>query len=115
MPNVSLQSSGSPSFLLSDGRQMAVGWPMLNQAFLLSAFHVSSVDVRNDEFTIRSYSDSGFFQHQVSGPQSIEITLFSSGPVSLAPYEEVLRLFRGTDQLSVNELLAIVYQKMNKR
>jgi hypothetical protein len=43
---------------------------------------------------------------------TIEIKAYG---VQSVPFEEGIKLFRNADSLSVNELLAIAYQKMDSR
>ena len=95
---------GEGGFLVADGKRMAVGFPQKTWAkedrrlWLLSDYYPAKISM------------SHFHPHQ--DEVTIEIKAYG---VQSVPFEEGIKPFRNADSLSVNELLAIAYQKMDSR
>ena len=96
--------STEKSFLIADGSRMAVGFAQKPWAkedrrlWLLSDYYPNEISI------------SHFNPHQ--DEVTIEIKAYG---VQSVPFEEGIKPFRNADSLSVNELLAIAYQKMDSR
>ena len=98
--------------LFSDGEKLAVGFEAYGRMFLLNSYYVRELSTHYDFVDIDIL---GGFREQVTTGQRVEFTVSSSGRVSDIPFKEGVRLFRGADDLSVNELLALAFQKMEDR
>lgn len=98
--------------LFSDGDRLAVGFEAYDRMFLLDSYYVRELSMNHDSVDI---DICGGFREQVTTGQRVEFTVLSGGHVSSIPFKEGVKLFRGADTLSVNELLALAFQKMEKR
>ena len=105
-------------FLVADGKRMAVGFPQKAWAkedrrlWLLSDYYPAQISIFHPHHDIATYG--GQFARMVSGQPEVTIEIKAYGAQSV-PFEEGIKLFRNADSLSVNELLAIAYQKMDSR
>jgi hypothetical protein len=102
----------SQGCLFSDGERLAVGFEAYDTMFLLNGYYVRELSMHHDFVDINIL---GGFYEQVTTGQRVEFTVSSSGRVSDVPFKEGVKLFRGAGDLSVNELLALVFQKMEAR
>ena len=106
------------SFLIADGSRMAVSFPQGTQAkedrrlWLLSNYYPTDISYFWPTFDATAYGDR--FTQVVRGQPEVTIEIKAYG-VKSVPFEEGIKLFRNADSLSVNELLAIAYQKMDSR
>lgn len=105
-------------FLVADGKRMAVSFPQKARdkedriLFLLSDYYPIGVSIFQPAIDVTTCDDR-FRQVARSRPEvTVEIKAYS---VQSVPFEEGIKLFRNADSLSVNELLAIAYQKMDSR
>jgi hypothetical protein len=103
----------SRGFLLADGEKLAVGFPASGHMFLVPSYYPASFSINTDSIEISAYGDS--FSRHMAVRESIEIGISGYGPIQTIPLEEGMKLFRNADSMSVNELLAVAYQKMNNR
>ena len=105
-------------FLVADGKRMAVSFPQKAQAkedrrlWLLSDYYPTGISILHPHYDIATYG--GQFVRMVSGQPEITVEIKAYGAQSV-PFEEGIKLFRNAGSLSVNELLAIAYQKMGSR
>ena len=105
-------------FLIADGSRMAVGFPQNGWAeedrrlWLLSDYYPTEISCYRPNFDITTCGDR--FVRMASGRPEVTIEIKAYGAKSV-PFEEGIKLFRNADSLSVNELLAIAYQKMDSR
>jgi hypothetical protein len=105
-------------FLVADGKRMAVSFPQLALAkedrrlWLLSDYYPAQISVFHPHHDIVTYG--GQFTRIASGQLEVTVEIKAYG-VQSVPFEEGIKLFRNADSLSVNELLAIAYQKMDSR
>jgi hypothetical protein len=106
-------SNGSQGFLLADGEKLAVSFPASGHMFLVPNYCPTSFSINTDSIEICAYGDS--FSRYKPVRESIEISISGYGPIQTIPFEEGMKLFRNADSMSVNELLAVAYQKMNNR
>lgn len=106
-------SSDSQGFLLADGEKLAVSFPASGHMFLVPSYYPVSFSVNTDNIEISAYGDP--FPRYMPIRESIEISISGYGPIESMRLEEGMKLFRNADSMSVNELLAVAYQKMNNR
>lgn len=100
------------SFVVSDGKQLLLKWGATDSYFFAENYFVTSLSISHDNFNVVSY-DSPFFKAYSRTPSlDLRITSRHFKPIEK---EDALRLFRTVDSMSVNELLAAAYQKMNAR
>jgi len=108
-----IRSSDSRGFLLADGEKLAVSFPASGRMFLVPSYYPVSFSISTNNIEISAYGDP--FPHYMPVRESIEISISGHGPIESIPLEEGVKLFRNADSMSVNELLAVAYQKMNNR
>lgn len=105
-------------FLVADGKRMAVSFPQKTWAeedrrlWLLSDYYPTLISVFCPHHDIVTYG--GQFARMASGQPEVTVEIKAHSAQSV-PFEEGIKLFRNADSLSVNELLAIAYQKMDSR
>ena len=110
--------STEKSFLIADGSRMAVGFPQNGwtkedrRLWLLSDYYPTEISCYQPIVDIQTFG--GPFTPVASGRPEVTIEIKAYG-VQSVPFEEGIKLFRNADSLSVNELLAIAYQKMDSR
>lgn len=100
-------------FLLADGEKLAVSFPAVGRMFLVPSYYPVSFSINTENIEISAYGDS--FSRHMAVRESIEINISGYGPIESMSLEEGMKLFRNADLMSVNELLAVAYQKMNNR
>jgi hypothetical protein len=104
-------------FLLADGGRMAIclGARDTKNMYLVSNYYPTSLSI----YIYQPHQDvclhGGTPFAVCTGQQEVTIEIKAYGPVQNVPMEEGLKLFRNAESLSVNELLAIAYQKMSGR
>lgn len=108
-----IRSSDSRGFLLADGEKLAVSFLASQHMFLIPSYYPVSFSINTHNIEISAYGDS--FPRWMPVRESIEISISGYGPIESMPLEEGMKLFRNADSMSVNELLAVAYQKMNNR
>jgi hypothetical protein len=99
--------------LLADGEKLAVSFPASGHVFLVPGYYPVSFSINTDNTEITAYGDR--FPRHMPVRESIEISISGHGPIQAIRFEEGMKLFRNADSMSVNELLAVAYQKMNNR
>lgn len=105
-------------FLVADGKRMAVSFPQSacskedRRLWLLSDYHPTEISISQPTHDVTVCGD--YFQRMTSGQPEVTIEIKAHGVQSVS-FEEGIKLFRNADSLSVNELLAIAYQKMDSR
>jgi hypothetical protein len=105
-------------FLVADGKRMAVGFSQKTWAkedrrlWLLSDYYPTEISCYQPSANIQILG--GPFTQVASGRPEVTIEIKAYN-VQSVPFEEGIKLFRNADSLSVNELLAIAYQKMDSR
>jgi hypothetical protein len=105
-------------FLVADGKRMAVSFPQKAQAkedrklWLLSDYYPTEFSCFWPAFDVTTCSDR--FRQVTRGQPEVTVEI-KAHSVQSVPFEEGIKLFRNADSLSVNELLAIAYQKMDSR
>jgi hypothetical protein len=109
---------GEGGFLVADGKRMAVGFPEKTWAkedrrlWLLSDYYPTEISCYQPSVDIQTLG--GPFARMAAGRPEVTIEIKAYG-VQSVPFEEGIKPFRNADSLSVNELLAIAYQKMDSR
>ena len=101
------------STLFSDGKQLAMASFSHEQMFLLSSFAVTNFELQAHYHNYMSMGLSNY--SRIATGQTCIIELQSTGPCSSMPIEEGMKLFRSIDSMSVSDLLAAAYQKMEAR
>jgi len=105
-------------FLVADGKRMAVSFPQNKWAekdrrlWLLSDYYPAQISMFHSTTDVTVHGD--YFKRMACGQPEVTIEIKAHG-VQSVPFEEGIKLFRNADSLSVNELLAIAYQKMDSR
>jgi hypothetical protein len=104
------------TLLLSDGQRLCLKWPSWSHSIFCDGFMVTSLtlDVDHDCFDVSTYGSP--YTMQISGRTSVAIGLeIRCSNYESIPKEKADRLFRTAESMSVNDLLATAYQKMNER
>ena len=99
--------------LVSDGKQLALRWG--ERSFLLSSFVVAELSVETglgDYDYIMSHTGRAY-PHPVG--KQLSIHLKSAGSVKTAGRHALDDVFLNAAELSVDELLKLAYQKIDKR
>jgi hypothetical protein len=105
-------------FLVADGKRMAISLPQGAHSkkdcklWLLSDYYATEISCYQPTLDIQTYG--GPFSRMATGQLEVRVEIKAYGAQSV-PFEEGIKLFRNADSLSVNELLAIAYQKMDSR
>ncbi len=99
--------------LVSDGKQLALRWG--EKSFLLSSFVVAELSVETGLTNYGSILDPGGFSHQYLRSKQLSIHLKSTGSVKTADRHALDDVFLNAAELSVDELLKLAYQKIDKR
>lgn len=102
-------------FLVADGDRMAIGLGPRDEKnlYLVSDYYPVNLSIYQPHQDICVYGGSPFAVS--TGQQEVSIEIKAYGPVQSIPMEQGLKLFKNANSLSVNELLAIAYQKMENR
>ena len=99
--------------LVSDGKQLALRWG--EKSFLLSSFVVAELSVETGLTDYSSMLDPVGFSHQYLRSKQLSIHLESAGSVKTAGRHALDDVFLNAAELSVDELLKLAYQKIDKR
>jgi len=105
-------------FVIADGKRMAISFPQDARnrkdckLWLLSDYYPVEISCYQPTLDIQTYG--GPFSRMATGRLEVTVEIKAYGAQSV-PFEEGIKLFRNADSLSVNELLAIAYQKMDSR
>jgi hypothetical protein len=99
--------------LVSDGKQLALRWG--EKSFLLSSFVVAELSVETGLTDYSSMLDPVGFSHQYLRSEQLSIHLKSAGSVKTAGRHALDDIFLNAAELSVDELLKLAYQKIDKR
>jgi len=81
-------------------------------SFMFSDFDVTYLEQRQDVYNIDTPLHS---MTQKVGRKEIEVHLVSRGPVKVGPASALDNLFLNANDLSVDELLKLAYQKIDAR
>lgn len=100
------------SFIISDGKQLLLKWGTTDSYFYAKQYAITSLSVSNDVVDVFSHGGLPFQVEARPPVLDLGITSGCFGPIER---EDALQLFRTVDSMSVNELLAAAYQKMNTR
>jgi hypothetical protein len=109
-------SSSSKSLLLSDGSRLAIEWPSWDRCLFFDDFHVTELqcEMHQNIVDVTTYGDR--YPVSMSTGRSITLDLrIRCGQVEQLPLKEAHKLFRTAESMSVNDLLAAAFQKMNER
>jgi hypothetical protein len=98
--------------VISDGQKLLVSWPGSGYCFLLHGYIVTDLTCYTDTVDVTHYGPPSF---SLATGQRLEFTVVNSGLVESMKLENAGKLFRSADSMSVDELLAVVYQKMEQR
>jgi hypothetical protein len=105
----------SQSLLFADGEKLLLKWPDHGQYFLLGGYYVSQFSITSPPtIDIAGYGDS-FRREVIVGPPTVDIHIESRGSFQSIDIDKAEQFFRSAYSMSVNELLALAYQKLNNR
>lgn len=99
--------------LVSDGKQLALRWG--ERSFLLSSFVVTELSVETGLSRCDPVWDNGRYYLQSAVGKQLSIHLKSAGSVKTADRHALDDVFLNAAELSVDELLKLAYQKIDKR
>jgi hypothetical protein len=109
-------SFSGKSLLLSDGSRLAIEWPSWDRCLFFDDFDVTELqcEMRENTIDIAGYGDR--YPRSMSIGRSITLDLrIRCGQMEQLPLKEAHKLFRTAESMSVNDLLAVAFQKMNER
>ena len=109
-------SSSGKSLLLSDGSRLAIEWPSWDRWLFFDDFRVTELqcEMHEDIVDVMGYGDR--YPVSVSTGRSIPLDLrIRCGQMEQFPLKEAHKLFRTAESMSVNDLLAVAFQKMKER
>ena len=96
--------------LVSDGKTLAMRWN--DHSFLMNGFAITELRV---EYITQEVSLGGRYISPMPTGQRVRIQLSSVGPVKVGPASALDNLFLNANDLSVEELLKLAYQKIDAR
>jgi hypothetical protein len=101
------------STLFSDGKQLALSSFSDERMYLLPSFVVTNFELQTHyaEYMMMG----GFSPNHLPTGHTCTIEIQSTGSCTSIPLEEGMKLFRSVDSMSVSDLLAAAYQKMEAR
>lgn len=114
--SVLCSSYSDKSLLLSDGSRLAIEWPSWDRCLFFDDFDVTELqfEMHQNTIDIAGYGDR--YPVYVSTGRSITFDLrIRCGQMEQLPLKETHKLFRTAESMSVNDLLAVAFQKMNER
>lgn len=98
------------NFVVASGEQLAAFFSETH-GVVCSAYTVKNIDITQSTIEFSTY---GFtYAQYVSGPSTAEITILGANPRTTTLSE--LGICRPANELSVDELMKIVYQKLEQR
>lgn len=100
-------------FLLSDGKRLALAWPHTKHCFLLQDYRVTSVEVIHDHIDFYAYGNQ--YPRQLCAGQPTLNAQISSRGFEVVPLDEAQKIMRSANSMSIEELMCVVYQKMDQR
>jgi len=108
--------SFSDSILLADGKKIAIKFMGSDSFYLLEGYRVCNTQIS----CYTDYYTTGFpntrVSHSVSSSRaSISLEIESFGGFSVASAKDMDGLFQNAASMSVNELLAAAFKKMEER
>ncbi len=109
-------SSSGKSLLLSDGSRLAIEWPNWDRCLFFDDFYVTELqcEMHENAVDVMSYGDR--YLRSMSIGRSVTLDLrIRCGQMEQLPLKEAHKLFRTAESMSVNDLLAVAFQKMNER
>jgi hypothetical protein len=98
--------------LFSAGKKLAVAWPELESMFMFSEFHVNNLELSVDYYDVTRMAFG--FTESIAVRETCNISVVAGRPKQI-PLDEGMKLFRSVDSMSVSDLLAAAYQKMDVR
>jgi len=101
----------SGNFAVISGEQIAAFFSETH-GVVCSAYHVESVNIQHDRYEFASHG-SPYQQYVYRGPAEAEIIIKGINPRHTTL--EALGVERPASELSVDELMKIVYQKLDQR
>lgn len=97
--------------LVSDGKTLAMRWD--HQSFVMERFAITEL---RSESTMQDFNIVGDpFPIRKKTGERVHIQLSSVGPVKVGPAHALDNLFLNANELSVDELLKLAYQKIDAR
>lgn len=99
-------------YILSDGQKLVVSWPRTDRCFLLSGYVITDIQYNVDTI---DFNYCGQFAKQVAASERVDISIRSYGFPQMIERSEADKLFASVDSMSVNDLLAAIYRKMDER
>lgn len=99
-------------YILSDGQKLVVSWPRTDHCLLLSEYAITDIQHSVNTVDLTYY---GHFPEQMISSEMVDISIRSCGHFQVIAKSEADKLFASIDSMSVNDLLAAIYRKMNKR
>jgi hypothetical protein len=99
-------------YILSDGQKLAVSWPQADHCLILSEYAITDIQHSVDTVHVTCY---GHFPKQMVASEMVDISIRSCGHFQVIAKSEADKLFASIDSMSVNDLLAAIYRKMNER
>jgi len=95
--------------LVSDGKTIALNWEHVG--YIVPRFEVTQLQVHRQEQQVTL----GGWRRYTPTVQCLEFTIRSRGPVQKVFGGELKKLFLNAHDLSVEQLLALAYQKVESR
>jgi hypothetical protein len=109
-------SSSGKSLLLSDGSRLAIEWPSWDRCLFFDDFCVTELQCEMQENTVDITGYGDRYPRSMLIGKSITLDLrIRCGQMEQLPLAEAHKLFRTAESMSVNDLLAVAFQKMNER
>lgn len=103
------------SVLLADGEKLLLKWPGYGKYFFLDNYYVMELSLTPPPTMDITGWDDEFRREIVTGSPILDIHIRSYGFVQSMDIDKAEKFFRPAESMSVNELLALAYQKLNNR
>jgi hypothetical protein len=94
------------------GRQLAVVCSSSEYGVVLDDYVISGLSIEMASYEVVGYC---FNPYSVPGPMTASVDIRSSGPVTTFDAHEIKKQFASPEDLTVDELLKIVYRKIDER
>jgi hypothetical protein len=98
-------------YLVSDGKTLAMQWDQ--HSFLMSGFAITALNVESITQNVNFWGETD--SRRIETGKVVHLQLSSVGPVKVGPASALDNLFLNANDLSVDELLKLAYQKINAR
>lgn len=109
----SAQHSG---FVFADGSRLMAGFPEQSHCWLIEGCFPLSCEVEVPYYELdRALCIGGRLGSFVSREPDVTLTIRGTRGISSVSFEDGLKLFQTAATMSVNELLAAAFEKMNDR